>query len=121
MNERPAGPPADDVGDHHPERDRADAPAPGDVPNEEEAERRFGVTQDGRSTAERGTLDEDGEDRRLYTGEPVPTEHGFVVPAQSVTGREQDVGGGEWPDAPPRGTDPTADEEPDDEPNDQSA
>ncbi len=85
---------------------RRDAPNPGNVPNEAEAEAEFGVTQDGRPLAERGDLvDEDGDDIRQYSGEPVPTEHGYVIPQQSPAGDEVDVGGGEWPDEPERGAD----------------
>jgi hypothetical protein len=79
-------------------------PVPGDVPNEEEAEREFGTTHDGRPLKEqRDLVDENGTDIRQYTGEPVPTEDGFVIPAQQVVGSERVVGGGEWPDEPPRG------------------
>ena len=49
-------------------------------------------------------LDEQGEDIRQYTGEPVETEHGWVVPVQqNFAGRDNIAGGGEWPDphAPP--------------------
>lgn len=78
-------------------------PSPGDVPNEAEAEREFGVTDDGRSLAERGELvDEQGDDIRQYTGEPVATEHGYVIPQQSPSG-DNAVGGGEWPNEPDRG------------------
>ena len=88
-------------------------PAPGDVPNEEQAEEEFGVTDDGRPLAEQGLLDEDGIDRRLYSGEPVPTEHGFVIPEQEVVGTERTVGGGEWPEEPDRGVDDQGDDDED--------
>jgi Zn finger protein HypA/HybF involved in hydrogenase expression len=49
--------------------------------------------------AERGSLlDEDGEDIRQYTGEPVETEEGWVVPQQQNVGPGNEAGGGEWPD-----------------------
>jgi len=86
------------------------APAPGDVPNEEEAEDRFGVTDDGRPLSEQGLIDEDGIDRRTYSGEPVPTEHGYVIPEQTAVGADRTVGGGQWPDAPARGGDDATDD-----------
>ena len=50
--------------------------------------------------AERGELtDEQGEDIRQYTGEPVETEEGWVVPQQqNFAGKDNIAGGGEWPD-----------------------
>jgi hypothetical protein len=79
-----------------------DAP-PGDVPNEEAAEREFPHTE-ASSLREAGDLtDDDGDDIRQYSGEPVPTEHGQVIPQQMAVGRETTIGDGEWPDAPPRG------------------
>lgn len=45
-------------------------------------------------------IDEDGDDIRMYTGEPVETDEGWVVPAQqNFAGRDNIAGGGEWPDA----------------------
>lgn len=49
-------------------------------------------------------VDEDGDDVRMYTGEPVETEDGWVLPQQqNLAGRDNIAGGGEWPDtdAPP--------------------
>jgi hypothetical protein len=49
--------------------------------------------------AERGPLtDADGEDIRQYTGEPVETEEGWVVPVQQNVGPGNEAGGGEFPD-----------------------
>jgi hypothetical protein len=48
--------------------------------------------------------DDEGEDIRLYTGEPVETEQGWVIPGQqNAAGKDNIAGGGEWPDpqAPP--------------------
>lgn len=42
--------------------------------------------------------DEDGEDIRQYTGEPVETEEGWVLPRQQNVGRRNMAGRGEWPD-----------------------
>ena len=78
---------------------------PGDVPNEGAAEREFEHT-DAESLAEAKDLtDDEGDDIRQYSGEPVPTEHGNVIPQQMAAGRDAIVGGGQWPDEPPRGVD----------------
>jgi len=66
----------------------------------------FVFVEDGdtRSLSERGPLiDEDGTDIREYTGEPVETEEGTVIPQQQNAGQGNEAGGGEWPDpnAPP--------------------
>jgi hypothetical protein len=51
------------------------------------------------SLAERGSLlDEQGEDIRQYTGEPVETDEGWVVPVQQNVGPDNMAGGGEFPD-----------------------
>lgn len=86
--------------DRHPH-----GPAEGDVPNEEEVAREFPHVADEPLAEQSDLVDAEGEDIRQYTGEPVRTEHGTVAPQQMVTGRERDVGGGEWPAAPPRGDD----------------
>jgi hypothetical protein len=93
--------------------------APGEVPWREEEKpgadadhplgddrRFFERLDDGdtRSLRERGSLlDEQGEDIRQYTGEPVETEEGTVLPRQQNVGPGNEAGGGEWPDpdAPP--------------------
>lgn len=89
--------------------DRADGAPPGDVPNEAAAEREFPEVANEPLAAQDDLVDEDGDDIRRYTGEPVPTEHGAVAPQQMATGAANEVGGGEWPDAPPRGRDRDAD------------
>src|SRR4051812_37912177 len=72
------------------------------VPNEEEVAREF-PHGDGRPLREQGPLvDEDGDDIRQYTGEPVETEDGWVLPQQMVTGSQNTVGGGEFPNTPGR-------------------
>lgn len=43
-------------------------------------------------------LDEEGEDIRQYTGEPVETEEGWVLPQQQNVGKDNMAGRGEWPD-----------------------
>lgn len=43
--------------------------------------------------------DAEGEDIRQYTGEPVETEDGWVIPRQqNFAGKDNIAGGGEWPD-----------------------
>ena len=79
--------------------DPADA-AP--VPNEEEVAREF-PHGDGRPLREQMPLiDEDGDDIRQYTGEPVETDEGWVLPQQMATGSQNMVGGGEFPNTPDR-------------------
>lgn len=68
--------------------------------------RHFVEVEDGdtRSLRDRGPLlDADGDDIREYTGEPVETEEGTVIPQQQNVGPGNEAGGGEWPDpdAPP--------------------
>ena len=54
---------------------------------------------DTRSLRDRGTLvDAEGDDIREYTGEPVETDEGTVIPQQQNVGPGNEAGGGEWPD-----------------------
>lgn len=77
----------------------------GSVPNEEEVAREF-PHGDGRLLKEQTALvDEDGDDIRQYTGEPVETEDGWVLPRQSATGSQNVVGGGEFPNTPDEAND----------------
>ena len=70
------------------------------VPNEEEVARNF-PHGDGRPLGEQVPLvDEDGADIRQYTGEPVETEDGWVLPQQMATGSQNVVGGGKYPNTP---------------------
>lgn len=58
---------------------------------------------DGRPRKEQVPLiDDDGDDIRQYTGEPVETEDGWVLPQQTPTGSQNVVGGGEFPNTPGR-------------------
>ncbi|WP_420451700.1 hypothetical protein [Ilumatobacter sp.] len=69
----------------------------GTVANEQEVKDAFGTTSDGRSVAERSDVnDEDGDNVREYSGEPVPTEDGYVIPRQSAVGSQRAGDGGEW-------------------------
>lgn len=66
----------------------------------------------GGTLREQGSLvDAEGDDVREYTGEPVETDEGWVLPQQQNVGPGNEAGGGEWPDpdsppaqTPPRGT-----------------
>ena len=70
------------------------------VPNEDEVTSEF-PHGDGRPLKEQTALvDEDGDDIRQYTGEPVETEDGWVLPQQTATGSQNVVGGGEFPNSP---------------------
>lgn len=63
-------------------------------------------------------LDEDGDDIRMYTGEPVETDEGWVVPVQqNFAGKDNIAGGGEWPDpdAPPAQAQPSDERDESDE------
>lgn len=67
-------------------------PAAGEVPNEEEVAREF------RPADDRPAKEQLGEDEDVaYTGEPVETEDGVVLPQQMVVGEDRVVGGGEFP------------------------
>jgi hypothetical protein len=85
-----------------PEELELDTPSTAEVPREAAADRRiFERLDEGdtRSLRERGSLlDEQGEDIRQYTGEPVETEEGTVLPQQQNVGPGNEAGGGEWPD-----------------------
>jgi|SRR5689334_2594416 hypothetical protein len=81
----------------------AHRPMAGDMPNELAVASAF-PTADDRPLREQGSLiDADGTDIRQYTGEPVETEFGVVVPQQMAVGSERVVGGGEFPNTPGRG------------------
>ncbi|MGD9701115.1 MAG: hypothetical protein AB7Q42_22695 [Acidimicrobiia bacterium] len=70
------------------------------VSNQEEVAREF-PHGDGRPLRKQMPLiDENGEDVRQYTGEPVETEDGWVPPQQMATGGQNVVGGGEFPSTP---------------------
>jgi hypothetical protein len=57
-------------------------------------------------------IDEEGDDIREYTGEPVETEEGWVLPQQQNAGPGNVAGGGEWPDPRTPSAQPgTADEQ----------
>lgn len=63
----------------------------------------------GGTLREQGPLvDAEGDDVREYTGEPVETDDGWVLPQQQNVGPGNEAGGGEWPDpdTPPAQTPP---------------
>lgn len=67
------------------------------VANEEEVLEEF-PSGDNRPLKEQVDLeDETGDDIREYTGEPVDTGRGVVIPQQQNVGDQQSVGGGEFP------------------------
>ena len=87
--------------------EQTDSGSAGDasVPNEDDVAREF-PHGDGRPLSEQTALvDEDGDDIRQYTGEPVETEDGWVLPQQSATGSQNVVGGGEFPNTPDEAND----------------
>lgn len=59
---------------------------------------------------QRELVDEQGEDIRQYTGEPVETEEGWVIPQQQNVGPGNEAGGGEWPDPATPSSMPKGDE-----------
>lgn len=92
------------------ERDqRADAPSPeGDHPEIPhppthppgtvgDDRRFFREGRPGSLREQRDLLDDDGDDIRLYTGEPVETDDGWIVPEQQNQPGNA-AGGGEFPD-----------------------
>ena len=63
------------------------------------ADRQFFEPAEPGSLEDQGPLlDEDGEDIRQYTGEPVETLEGWVLPQQQNAGPGNIAGGGEFPD-----------------------
>ena len=81
---------------------RSDPPAAGEVPNEAEVAREFPHGEDRPLREQADLKDADGDDIRQYTGEPVETEDGVVIPQQMAGGEEDIVGGGEFPNTPGR-------------------
>lgn len=69
------------------------------VENEDEVLREF-PEGDNRTLADQvgSTTDETGADIREYTGEPVDTGDGIVIPQQQNVGEEQVVGDGDFHD-----------------------
>jgi hypothetical protein len=76
-------------------------PAAGDIPNEREVGEEFSAADDVPLREQTDLHDETGDDIRQYTGEPVETEYGVVVPQQMAVGSQEVVGGGEFPNTPP--------------------
>jgi hypothetical protein len=100
---------SDDQIDQDDDPVREHRPMAGDMPNELGVAAAF-PTADDRPLREQSALtDADGDDIRQYTGEPVETDFGVVVPQQMAVGSERVVGGGEFPNTP--GREPRRDEE----------
>ncbi len=72
----------------------------------------FDEGRPGRLEEVRDLIDSEGEDIRQYTGEPVETEEGWVIPVQQNVGPGNMAGGGEWPD--PNAPSAMPDEDPSD-------
>jgi hypothetical protein len=77
----------------------AERPAAGNVPNEDEAIEAFERGDDRPLRDQRELVDDTGTDIRQYTGEPVDTEAGPVIPQQTAVGSQRVVGGGEFPNS----------------------
>jgi hypothetical protein len=90
------------MSDARDEQTRRHPPAAGEVPNEDEVAAEFPHGTDEPLVEQLPVHDREGDDIRQYTGEPVETEHGTVLPQQMVTGSQTVVGGGEFPNTPGR-------------------
>ena len=65
----------------------------------------FEPAEPGSLKDQRDLIDEDGDDIRMYTGEPVETDDGWILPQQqNVPGNS--AGGGEYPDRETPSTQP---------------
>lgn len=64
----------------------------------------FEPAHEGALLDQRPATDDTGADVREYTGEPVETDDGWVIPMQQNVGPGNEAGQGEFPD---RGTGPT--------------
>ncbi len=67
------------------------------VPNEHEAAEEFPHGENTSLREQASLTDADGDDIRQYTGEPVETDEGTVIPQQMASGADVVVGGGEFP------------------------
>jgi len=70
----------------------------------------FDRGEPGSLVEQRDLLDETGDDIREYTGEPVETEDGWVIPVQQNVGPDNTAGQGEFPDRETRPVQPPVDE-----------
>jgi hypothetical protein len=96
--DRPRGEDDERGVDGAPERDRRPRGATEEHPLGDDL-RHFEPTGPGSLADNRPLIDEDGDDIRLYTGEPVETEDGWVLPQQqNMAGKDNIAGRGEWPD-----------------------
>ena len=65
----------------------------------------FEDAEPGNLADQRDLIDEDGDDIRMYTGEPVETDDGWILPQQqNLPGNS--AGGGEYPDPATPSTQP---------------
>jgi len=70
----------------------------------------FDEAKPGSLADQRDLIDEDGDDIRQYTGEPVETEDGWVLPVQQNVGPGNEAGQGEYPDRNTAPVQPPVDE-----------
>jgi hypothetical protein len=109
--DRDEGVPSDDGGPGTPTSDPGGRSTPGGRPSVQSVDRpvsqasfhdevdRFERAEPGNLRDQRDLIDDDGDDIRMYTGEPVETDEGWVLPVQqNFAGRDNIAGGGEWPD-----------------------
>jgi hypothetical protein len=109
--DRDQGAPSDDGGPGTPTSDPGGRSTPGGRPAVQSVDRpvshasfrdevdRFERAEPGSLREQRDLIDDDGDDIRMYTGEPVETDEGWVLPVQqNFAGRDNIAGGGEWPD-----------------------
>ena len=71
----------------------------------------FDRAEEGTLTDQRELIDDEGDDIREYTGEPVETEDGWVLPVQQNVGFDNMAGQGEFPDPDTLPVQPPVDEE----------
>lgn len=65
----------------------------------------FDDAEPGTLSDQRDLIDEDGDDIRMYTGEPVETDDGWILPQQQNQPGNS-AGGGEYPDPDTPSTQP---------------
>jgi hypothetical protein len=89
---------------------RSDPPAGSTAEHPLGEDRRFFLPGQPGSLRDQMDLDDGDADVREYTGEPVETDEGWVIPQQQNVGPGNQAGGGEWPDPTTRPASAPADE-----------
>jgi hypothetical protein len=73
--------------------------ASGDQTEPQRVENRQPVPDgDDKPGQDEGENEEDASDERMYSTVPLETEDGVVVIRQQNVGKDNEIGGGEWPD-----------------------